>query len=551
MPNINPATEITLQSLAKEFIDAFTAFHPVDATNIGIHQFDDRLSHYSTEEVTTYVKTLQNILSKAEQIKPEPLPIDEQIDRELLIANLKMELFQFEKLNHWQQNPNFYVDECIQGIYLLLLRDFAPLSVRAKNIAKRFAEVPRVLDEASQNIKNPSRTHTIAAIEELKTGETFFDQTTKELSKKIPELKQELLAGVKPAIKAMRSYQGKLKKLLPFLKADFAIGKDNFDYMLKTEHFLLFDSDSLLRIGEDALAKADFAINALRNRKQDYEMTHPKPEKPELIPPKDFSKPDILAYEASEIDSMKEWVSSHGIATVPDYLGKLVVVETPIFLRPILPGLAMRPAAIIDSVQTSYLYIPPIPDRLDAEAKNYYYNVIKYRQWKGGVVHEGYPGHHFQLSLANHQPSLIRKLQWNTTIIEGWALYCEQMVADQRLYPDDLFSDLRWLGGEKFRAARIILDVKLQTGKMTFDEAVNFLVDNFGPDTAYYQAEVRRYCLTPTQPMSYLVGKRQILELRDEYRKKMGNKYSLKDFHDKLLAEGSIPINLIQKKLLN
>ena len=247
---------------------------------------------------------------------------------------------------------------------------------------------------------------------------------------------------------------------------------------------------------------------------------------------------------------MRAWVAAHGIATVPAWIASLVPVETPEFLRPIIPGLAMEPAAPLDSVQASYMYIPPIPASFDSSERQQYWDYVRTRGRRGGVVHEGFPGHHFQMSVANHHPSLIRRLQFNTPTIEGWALYCEQMVVDQALYPPDPFPALRWLGGVKFRAARIVVDVSLHTGRMTYDDAWRFMVARGWPDTAFMQAEVRRYCMSPGQPMSYLVGKTEIMSLRDEYRRKMGANYTLKDFHDRFLAEGSIPVSLIRRKLL-
>lgn len=549
--NMAQENKPALDSLANDFIETLLEFRPVSATLVGNHKYDDRLSDYSAEHINHVVKIFQGLLTEVELIDQGDLTINERIDHELLISNLKMEIFQLEQLRFWQKNPTIYVDECVQGIYLLLLRDFAPISVRAKNVALRLAEIPRVISEARQNIKDPPATFTSAALEELRTGEKFIDQSTKELSKQIPELRKELMTNAKQAIKVMAAYRKELQKLLPKLKDNFAIGKENFDYILKIDHFLPFDSDSLLRLGENIFTKTDFAINVISQRKFEYEMKLPRSQKPELIPPKEFSKQDILTHQEQEIDSMRAWVKNHAIATIPDYLGKIDIVETPSFLKGIIPGLALRPAGPLDSVPTSYLYIPPIANQMDSATRHWYYLGVKNRFWRNGILHECYPGHHFQLSIANHHPSLIRKLQASTTMIEGWALYCEQMAVDNGLYPDDLFKELHWLNGVKFRAARVILDVMLQTGRMTFDEAVDFLLDRFGTDTTYFQKEVRRYCLLPTQPMSYLVGKTLIMELRDEYKQKMGDKYSLKDFHDKLLAEGSIPISLIRRKLLS
>ena len=135
---------------------------------------------------------------------------------------------------------------------------------------------------------------------------------------------------------------------------------------------------------------------------------------------------------------MRAWVGQAGIATVPDYVGRLQMTETPAFLLGIIPGAAMEPPAPFDSVQTSYYYEPPFPEPLDSATRCRWYNTGHYRRWKGGIVHEGIPGHHFQISIANHNPSFIRRLQFNTPMIEGWALYCEQLAADQGLYPPDL-----------------------------------------------------------------------------------------------------------------
>jgi uncharacterized protein (DUF885 family) len=549
-PAASPPPSPELQSLGKKVYATLWEFHPVNATYQGFHQYDDHLGRYTPKTVAEVTKKLKGYIQDVDKISPLTLSPDDQIDRELLVSNLEMELFRLEKLRTWESNPMVYADECVGGVYYLLLRDFAPLQGRAKSTAQRMTEVPRVLEDARKNVKDPPRIYVFSAIEELKTGEEFYAQTAKDLGEQFPGLKKELSANSAKAVQAMRAYREEMEKSLPSLKDDFAMGKENYDYLLKTAHFLPFDSDSLLRLGERMLAWSDSLIKVQQKAKEAYDKAHPQPPEPFVPAPRDFSKKDLLAYDAREIDSMRAWVRDKNIATVPDYVGKLEVMEIPPFLRGIIPGIAMEPPAPLDSVQTSYFYIHPIPEPLDSARRQRYFDSARFRRWKGSVVHEGYPGHHLQLSLANHHPSLIRKMQGDIPLIEGWALYCEQMAVDQGLYPDDGFPDLYWLGGVEFRAARVILDVKLHTGKMTYDEAWRFMVREVGADTDFAQGEVRRYCLEPGQPMSYLVGKAQILALREEYRRKMGRHFSLKDFHDRLLAEGSIPLPLIRRKLL-
>jgi hypothetical protein len=524
-------------------------FHPVSATASGCHDYDTLLGRYSPPDVARTARQLKEQLKYCEQLQPDWLTTDEQIDLELLASNIRMELFRLEQVPTWRRNPQFYADECVQGVYYLLLREFAPLEDRARLAIRRLEQVPRVLREAARNVKNPPATYAIAAIGELSSGADFFAQAARNLGEQFPDLKPRLDRAAEEAIRSMKSYRERLQRLLSGLADNFAMGEANYDYMLKTDQFFDFDSDSLLRIGELALSWSDSLIQCRTAAKARRDSLVPQPIASGEAPPDNLSRADYLAYEDAEAETMRAWTTRE-FATVPNYVGDIRAVETPGFLLGIIPGLAMEPPAPLDSVQTSYLYLGALPDPFSTSDRERYWGIIKRHGGRGGLVHEGFPGHHLQLSLANHHSSLIRQMQGNTTLIEGWALYCEQAVTEQGLYPDDGFLSLRWLGGVRFRAARVILDVKLHTGQMTYDQAVDFMCDRFGPDTAYFQGEVRRYCLQPTQPMSYLVGKTQILALRQEYRDRMGDSFSRRDFHDRLLAEGSIPVSLIRRKLL-
>lgn len=524
-------------------------FHPVSATASGCHDYDSLLGRYSAADVARFARRLKEQLKSCEQILPEWLTADEQIDHELLISNIRMELFRLEQVPSWKRNPQFYADECVEGVYYPLLRDFAPLEDRAGLAIRRLRAVPRVMAEAARNVKNPPATYAGAAIGELASGEEFFAQVARNLGEQFPDLKPALDLSSARAVKAMKGYQERLQKLLPGLADNFAMGKANYDYVLKTDQFFDFDSDSLLRIGEKTLNWSDSLIQLRAADKTRYDSLHPARADEYEPPPAGFSRADYLAYEDAEAETMRAWTARE-FATVPEYVGDIRATETPGFLLGIIPGLAMEPPAPLDSVQTSYMYLGVLPDPFDSSDRERYWNTVRRHGGRGGLVHEGFPGHHLQLSLANHHPSLIRRMQGNNTLIEGWALYCEQAVTEQGLYPDDGFLSLRWLGGVRFRAARVILDVKLHTGQMTYDQAVQFMCENFGGDTAFFQGEVRRYCLQPTQPMSYLVGKTQILALRRECEERLGDDFSLRNFHDRLLAEGSIPVSLIRRKLL-
>jgi uncharacterized protein (DUF885 family) len=160
-------------------------------------------------------------------------------------------------------------------------------------------------------------------------------------------------------------------------------------------------------------------------------------------------------------------------------------------------------------------------------------------------VHEAYPGHHLQLVKANEGSSIVRKLLENTVLIEGWALYCEQLVLDEGMTSDPRVR-LFQLKDQLWRACRVVIDVELHTGAMTFDEAVAMLVDIAHLERPNALGEVRRYTQSPTQPMSYLTGKHQIMALREREKARLGAKFDLRGFHDRLLSYGSIPVSLIE-----
>jgi uncharacterized protein (DUF885 family) len=161
-------------------------------------------------------------------------------------------------------------------------------------------------------------------------------------------------------------------------------------------------------------------------------------------------------------------------------------------------------------------------------------------------VHEGYPGHHLQLINANRHPSVLRRLFGDSSVFaEGWALYCEQMILDEGLTRDPRVR-LFQLKDQLWRACRVVVDVALHTGGMAFQEAVDFMVDVAHLERFNAIGEVRRYTRSATQPMSYLVGKHQILDFREREKKRLGATFDLRAFHDRLLSFGTIPIALIE-----
>ncbi len=540
---ISPAqtsSESNFSQLADEILENLQTFYPVASTGRGIHQYDYLLTDYSPKSISTEIAKLKRFQSRLLKIKPESLSSESRIDWKLLKSNLDITMQNLDRIKWHQRCPYMYADDAVNGIYLISVSEYAPLDVRAQNIIARMKIVPDLFAQAKLNLKKPAPVYIRMAQEMLATGVDFYRSLADDLKSQLPALAPEIESAAAKAIAAMDDFQKYLSQIPAGGDGSFAIGKTEFDYKLKNEYFLDYDSDSLLKIGETLLNRAD-SMYAVYEIWLDSNRT----EIDSVYPYNCISKDEILSYYKWEVEQTKLYLSQNNIVTIPEDIGNCVVVETPLFLRNIISGIAYEPPGPFSPDQTGHFYVRPLPDTLDEGQRAVYSKFINRRGFKGSVVHEGYPGHHLQSVLTSRVTDDIRKWQSNLCYVEGWALYCEEMMYDAGFYGSDKRRFLGVLGGIKFRAARIIADVKLQTGKMSINETVDWMTKALDSDSNFIRTEVNRYTYTPTVPMCYLIGKLEIMKLRNAMKAHEGANFSLKAFHDKYLSEGMVPPRLI------
>ncbi|MEE8578068.1 MAG: DUF885 domain-containing protein, partial [candidate division Zixibacteria bacterium] len=343
-------------------------------------------------------------------------------------------------------------------------------------------------------------------------------------------------------MEALNDFEIYLTDLPRSEEGSFAIGRENFDYMLKHQYFMDISSDSLLIIGQKLLAETQAAYTEYEAYVEEQHQNGAD----SVYVPASFDRSDILSYYGWEVEQVKGFLTSEEIVTVPDDIGAVEIIETPAFLRSMFSGIAYQQAAPFDSARVGIFYVRPVPDdlgRIQLEAR---YRYVHRRGFRGSVVHEAFPGHHLQMQIAGQNDDLIRRSHQNNMFIEGWALYCEEMTYHRGLYgQEDPAQWLAVLDGILFRAARVVADVKLHTGQFTYSECVDWMIDQLNIESEsgrnYIRTEVRRYTMTPTYQMSYLMGKQEIMKLRQALEAREGDDFSEMDFHDALLAEGAIP----------
>lgn len=536
----------TFDDLCLDILETIQSFYPVRSTEMGIHAYDHRLADYSSSSVKNMIKKLKRHEKQLYRYKSAGLSDHDRINYLLIKSNVDIALLDLERIKWHKKSPQLYVDEATNGIYFLMLSKHAPLSEKIVPLLSRMRATPGLFTKARRNITKPPPVYIEAALESLESGIQFYREIAAELMNKLPDRANEILEASTQASEAMNSFSTYLSKLTPGPEIGFSIGKDNFDYKLSHEYFLTFDADSLLRIGEKLLAKAQEAY-------RDYETyveTNNQSSRDSVFVPAVFTKNDVLNYYNWETKQERIFLEQDDFVTIPEEIAPVTVIETPPFLRTMISGIAYQPAGPFDSVQHGYFYVRPIPDDLDRRQLEARFRYVHRRGFKGSVVHEAFPGHHLQLQIAGMNDDPVRKWQFNIMMIEGWALYCEEMAYKAGLYGDE--DPAQWLGilgGIRFRAARIVADVKLHTGQFTYDECVDWMIRalDITSDSGkeFIRKEVLRYTFSPTYQMSYLMGKREIMALRLAAEQRDGDLFSLKAFHDSLLVEGSIPPTLM------
>jgi uncharacterized protein (DUF885 family) len=243
---------------------------------------------------------------------------------------------------------------------------------------------------------------------------------------------------------------------------------------------------------------------------------------------------------------MVTFLRKKNLVTIPSYIGPFLIRQLPEAFKPTSPGGFMNPPGVYDPDNSGFYFIPTY----NPTSRNFYIRAA-IEDPRPILGHEGIPGHFLQLSIANHLQNEIRRQHGDNVFVEGWALYTEEMLMREGLYPQDSASVGQVLRLSRYRAARIGVDVNLHTGKWTFDEGVKYFMEGGGLDKEAAEGEAAGAASDPTQKISYITGKWQIMRLLGMYRDAHATSFRLGQFHDDLIANGSLPVSVLQWIMLD
>ncbi|MBI4437159.1 MAG: DUF885 domain-containing protein [Candidatus Omnitrophica bacterium] len=532
-----------LYKLFWEYKRFFFRARPMQATHYGFHLYDDLLGDFSKEGIEEYLEGETKFLSAfRKEIGPSRLKPIDRIDYQALCQDLWAGLELEKRERDWETDPASYVSRCTDACYLLSIGVFAPREERLRNLALRMRKIPHYLKQAQRNLKVCPRDSILTAYEITESSITFFKDLALHQSALPASLRKDLSESQKETLKALQAYGEFLKRtLLPKAKGSSAVGRELFDFMLREVHLLPYNAKTLLEMGQEELEKAKKKIRMvarLIDPRQDWRAILYKSHL-------DLPHPKKLVQEYQKVlGKVKRFIEEKGIAQIPAK-DKLLLTETPIYERPIIPYAAYLPPAPLEKDPRGIFYVtPPFGSTRKIQALLREHSVQEVRLT---VIHEAYPGHHLQFVWQNAHPSPIRKFLQDDVLAEGWAFYCEEMMLEEGFDPDSK-TYLLLMKNHLWRASRVILDSQLHTGRMTSAEGVAFLKREVSMAHDSAVREIRRYLLEPTQPSSYMIGKQEILKLREEYRRR--RHFRLGEFHTRLLKEGSLPFPFLRRLIL-
>ena len=548
-PSFAQVRDAEFGKLADRYFDeAVFHFDPAAGTQAGFHRYDAQLPSMSAAEVRGETAALRKFEREFQSFDARGLSPAVAADRELALSQVRGRLLTLESIRDWEKNPDLYSSGVTDAIFVIMSRKYAPPAERLKLAMARERLIPRVFQSARENLKNPPRVYTEVALEQLPGIASFFRNDVPAAFRQVTDaaLQAEFRKTNQGVLDALEAYQSYLKNdLLPRSNGDFRIGAENYRKKLLYDEMVDIPLDRLLEIGTADLRRnqAEFdrvarQIDPQRTPGQileSLEKDHPAADK-------------LLDAFRATLDSARDYIEQHGIVTIPS-TAPATVEETPPFMRALTTA-SMDTPGPFEMVAKEAFFNVTLPDpSWPAQESEEYLSGFHRGTIVSTAVHEVYPGHYVQFLWLQRAPTKVRKLIGCGSNSEGWAHYGEQMMLDEGYGGGDLMLRLGQLQDALLRDARFVVGIRMHTGAMTTEEAVEFFVKEGRQVRPVAEKEAKRGTSDPTY-LVYTLGKLEIMKLREDYKKLKGPQYSLRGFHDAFLAQGFPPVKIVRRALL-
>jgi uncharacterized protein (DUF885 family) len=544
-----PIGDQRLDALAARYFAQNWKLSPIAATETGVHDYDALLPDLSADGFAARIAFVKRTLAELRAIDPTTYGADASYDARILDGTLERDLLNLQERQTWRHNPAYYTGQASAAVFTLLTRDFAPLRERMRLVIARERLIPAMLEKGKPNITTVDATTARLADLNIRGTISFFETTVPLALAGVRDagLQGQFKSANEAAIAALRAYLADMEAgPLAHPSGTFAIGAKLFERLLDLQELSPITLGQYEQVGSSALAQTRIAfVDAAKA----IDPTRSPGDVVASLGAKHPTAETLLKTASDGLAALRRFVIAHNIITLPpDY--DIEVVATPEFERQTSFASMDAPGPLEKVATKAYYNVTPVDPSWTAKQKEDHLAFFNDYAFPIVSLHEVMPGHYVNFALDKHEKlSMIRRIESSVSFEEGWAHYDEQMMVDQGWGGDDPRVRLEQLKLALQRECRFLVGLREHTQNLSVEDATKFFEDN----AFMTEGPARREALRGTEdPLYgyYTLGKLEILKLRDDYKAKLGSKYTLQGFHDALLAHGDPPIAIVRRIML-
>jgi len=536
------------EQLVDDFVFGTLALSPTTATSFGYHvhhgaSLDDMLDDFSPAGLAAARDLLHEMDARIGKLDAASLDAEQRADIDIMRNAIGASRLDLDEIQSYRHNPTTYVELLGNGLYSPYVLQYAPIGERYRHIINRLNKVPELIRQAQANLEDSPEIWNRVAREENAGNVSLIDTTLRAECPSDVRMRYDQAAAA--AIASLNGFNRWLEDHLAERPSDWRLGKalyaKKFRYTLATG-----------KTPETLLAEAE--ADLVKVRAEIARLAAPKSVEQALA---DVARQHAMA--STFIPSAKQalatataFVKSKDLLSLPPN-ANLQVIETPVFMRGIYGVGGFNPAPALEPTLGAFFWVTPIPSswpqaQIDSKLREYNDSGVQHL-----TVHEAMPGHYVQGEYANEiQPRsrrLLRNIYANGPYVEGWAVYAQQLMAEQGYLSDSPGYALT-LQKQLLRVlANTILDVRLQTLGMTDQQALDLMIKSTYQESEEANAKLQRAKLSSCQLPTYYAGYKGWMAVREHYQAKHGAAFSLKAFHESALKQGAVPLPVLDALL--
>ena len=544
--NQSNSVEVKYDQLSEEFFDVFYTFHPPHATRQGLHQYDNSLGHYRRDEIDETLRRMKAIQAQVAAIDPASMDSLHALDHPVLTTRIKREIYWIETWRFWENNPLYYKDIITEGIFNLVSRNFATLEERLKLVIAREMDVPNVLQAARDNLVNPPWVYTDQAIRYMKGAKLFFS----EIPKVFEEVSNKAL--IAEFQQTNQTVLDELDKFLAFLKEDllprsngnFAVGEKGVQDIIDAEEMIDVPVKQILERLYSDLTQSEKDLAALTS---EIAPGASEEDIADRIQEKHPSRETLMQVARDTLVELRNNLTKYDLMTVPAEMPDVVISKMPSYAG--AGGMMLTPGPFELVAKEAYMAINlPQPDWTDAQVENQLRDFNPYSMVLL-FAHEAYPGHDTQFYLEKRVPLKASKDHDSDSNSDGWAEFGKYMMVSEIYGKQDPLYHFAAMRGKRGMIVCAIVGLEIHLGLRNLEDAADWLVKTSGRTREGALRVLDRAIYYPTH-LTYYIGGEMVRKLKEDYQALKGDDFSLREFNDRFMTYGLIPIKVIRKAML-